>query len=361
MKVPLSYAMLERLSQEGRGRVDAEAKSERAAWESAVTKHEEGKASDALGSALAYLHATGSALYYGTDTRHQDSRELVETVFLQPQFIINGIKYVIRERKAEDVNDELRETDKRIRNQRDLEDLFKKGELTGSMLTELWTCAKCSFTPQDRTLLGPPGDAMRMRYVVPAMLPNHELPDKYVTPEWWCPEKADEAAGFDDVQAKVPGLGASIRVMYEVVGGQLPFSFMSKLQVSLALKPSNHAQHYAPEAVIVDRVAGSVMSDTYTCGGCDVTEWVVVSQCTKSCHVAAVDGTPQDPESDSIRVVAWAELINDFQHGATDWRLHKWVMHEIECEERGSPELYLRKLVLCVNADGQCAKPECVE
>jgi hypothetical protein len=77
-----------------------------------------------LGSALAYLHAVGSALYYGTDPRHQDSRELVEIVFMRPQFIINGIKYVIRERKAEDVNDELREMDKRIRNQRDLEYLF---------------------------------------------------------------------------------------------------------------------------------------------------------------------------------------------------------------------------------------------
>jgi hypothetical protein len=470
MEVPLNYAMLERLAQEGRGRVDAEAdekaeademgaeirvgdlilgkyltlgwyeckvvakketswvvewkhgdendtlkspndlmrKRGRAAWESAVTKHVKVKASDALRrlcgrphvtlpeleteagkvgmdgaelhSALAFLHATGSVLYYGTDPRHQDSRELVETVFMQPQFIINAIKYVIRERKPEDVNDELREMDKRIRNRRDLNDLFTKGELTGSLLIELWTFDKSSYTTQDRKLLlevmkgfkllrllGPPGEAMRERYVVPAMLPNHELPDKYVTPEWWCPEKADEAAGFDDAQAKAPGLAASMRVMYEVVWGRLPFSFMSKLQVSLTLKPSKDAKHldakhYAPEAAIVDRVAGSVMSDTYTCGGGNVTEWVVVSQCTKSCHVGAVDGTPEDlTELDSIRVVAWAELINESQHGTTDWRLFKRVMHEVECEERESPGLYLRKLALYVGADGQCAKPEIVE
>ncbi len=88
MKVPLNYAMLERLSQEGRGRVDAEATPERAVWESAVTKHVEATASVELaelcarshvtlaeleteagkvgmdryelGRALAYLHVTGS-------------------------------------------------------------------------------------------------------------------------------------------------------------------------------------------------------------------------------------------------------------------------------------------------------------
>ena len=100
---------------------------------------------------------------------------------MQPQFIINAIKYVIRESKAEDVNDELREMDKRIRNQIDLKDLFEKGELTGSLLTELWTFDKRSFTPQGRKLLlevmkgfkllrvlGPPGDAMRERsYPIP--------------------------------------------------------------------------------------------------------------------------------------------------------------------------------------------------
>jgi small ubiquitin-related modifier len=411
MKVPLNYAMLERLAQEGRGRVDAEANPERAVWESAVTKHVEAKASDALRrlcarphvtlaelkaeagkvgmdkgeleSALAYLHATGSALYYGKENRFEDCLEnrfkdcLKETVFLQPQFIINAIKYVIREHKAEDVNDELREMDKRIRNQKDLKDLFTRGVLTGYLLNELWTFDKCSFTPQDRKLLlevmkgfkllrllgppGPPGNAIRERYVVPAMLPNHELPDTYVTPEWWRPEKADGAAGFADAQSQASGLGASMRVMYEVVGGRLPFSFMSKLQVSLALKPSKDAKHYAPEAAIVDRVSGSVMSDTYTCGGGNVTEWVVISQCTKSCHVGAVDGTPQGPEWDSIRVVAWAELINGSQLGATDWRLFKRVMHEVEGAERESPGLYLRKLALYVGADGQCAEPECVE
>jgi hypothetical protein len=60
-------------------------------------------------------------------------------------------------------------------------------------------------------------------------------------------------------------------------------------------------------------------------------------------------------------VVAWAELINGSQLGATDWRLFKRVMHEVECEERESPGLYLRKLALYVGADGQLAEPEPVE
>ena len=45
----------------------------------------------------------------------------------------------------------------------------------------------------------------------------------------------------------------------------------------------------------------------------------------------------------------------------TDWRLLKRVMHEIECAERESPGLYLRKLFLYVDEDGQCAVPKEVE
>ena len=48
-----------------------------------------------LDSALAYLHATGSVLYYGKENRFKNCPKLVETVFMQPQFIINAIKYVI--------------------------------------------------------------------------------------------------------------------------------------------------------------------------------------------------------------------------------------------------------------------------
>ncbi len=60
-----------------------------------------------VGSALAFLHATGSVLYYLL----QDT----VLVFMQPQFILDAIKYVIRESRADNVNGEIREMDGRIR------------------------------------------------------------------------------------------------------------------------------------------------------------------------------------------------------------------------------------------------------
>jgi len=81
---------------------------------------------------------------------------------------------------------------------------------------------------------------------------------------------------------------AEIRVVYEVLGGRLPFSFMSELQVSMPLENSRSWKHFAPETFsvldsVVDRVAGSVLLQTYKCGRGTVTEWVVVSQRARSC------------------------------------------------------------------------------
>ena len=43
---------------------------------------------------------------------------------------------------------------------------------------------------------------------------------------------------------------------------------------------------------MVDRVAGSVLSDSYECEGGGVTEWAVVSQLARSCRVStAEEGT----------------------------------------------------------------------
>jgi len=63
-----------------------------------------------LYSALEFLHSTGSVLHYGSGTQDL-SWEVQETVFMQPQFVIDAIKYVIREAKPEDVNTELRALD----------------------------------------------------------------------------------------------------------------------------------------------------------------------------------------------------------------------------------------------------------
>ena len=277
--------------------------------------------SDELHSALRFLHATGSVLHYGSGTR-QHSAELEQIVFMQPQFIIDAIKYVVREPEAEDINAELRAMDKQIRNQRDLKSFHQTGELTGRLLREVWGLAKIS--PSDQRLmlevmkafrllrvLGESGDAQGERYVVPAMLPQEALPAEYVAPHWWCPAKAIDAAGVSDEHLNADASTAPVaamRVVYEVVGGRLPFSFMSELQVSLAM-PGTEGKHFAPEAPVVDSVAGSVLPESYKCGGADVTEWVVVSQHARYSLVgeaAERETSELDLARDSIRVVAWA-------------------------------------------------------
>jgi len=155
--------------------VDGFVETERADWERAVTKHVMQRASaglrvvcgqarvslgaleEAAGevgmdkgevhSALVLLHATGSVLHYGTDTR-RGSNALQGTVFMQPQFIIDTIKYVIREPSGSDVNDEVRALDARIRQNADdakaldqflgTEKKHGLGVLKRQLLTHLW-------------------------------------------------------------------------------------------------------------------------------------------------------------------------------------------------------------------------------
>jgi GTPase SAR1 family protein len=404
MRVPLSYVMLERLAQEGRLQSEpgpgSGAAPQRAAWEHAVTTHVDATASarlralcaqpyaslrglereaaevgidkEQLHRALQFLHATGSVLHYGSGTR-QHSQKLQEVVFMQPQFIIDVIKYVIRESRGEDVNDELRAMDVQIRGtplRSDLEGLLDRGEATRSLLTELWG----KHSSRDRELmlelmkgfkllreLGGSGGGMCERYIVPAMLPNRNLPDEYVMPQWWCPEKATASAAIKRVEREAGNSGqAAMRVMYEVVGGRLPFAFMSELQVALVPK-SKQNETFSPEASVIDRVAGSVLSACYKCGGGKIREWVVVSQCAQACHLICEGGVKDMTDPDAIRVMAWAELLNASQEGATDWRLLKRVMREIEEAGRAMPALYLRKLVLHVDGQDRCAEAQEVD
>jgi hypothetical protein len=323
-----------------------------------------------LHRALQFLHATGSVLHYGSDTR-QHSQKLQEVVFMQPQFIIDVIKCVIRESMDKDVNDELRAMDLRIKSstlRRDLEGLLERGEATRSLLTELWG----KHSSRDRELmlqpmtafkllreLGGSGRGMCERYVVPAMLPNRNLPDEYVMPQWWCPEKATASAASKRVEREAGNTGqAAMRVMYEVVGGRPPFAFMPELQVALVVQKSQEQRIFSPEASTVDRVVGSVLSDCYTCGGGKIREWGVVSQCAHACHLISEGGVKDMTDPDAIRVMAWAELLNASQEDATDWRLLKRVMREIEEAGRAMPALYQRKLVLHVDGQDRCAEAQ---
>jgi hypothetical protein len=390
MKVPLNYAMLERLVQEGRGCVDAEAKPVRAAWESAVTKHVDAKASDALRrlcarphvtlpeleteagkvgmdreelrSALVFLHATGSVLYY----------ELQHTVlvFMQPQFIIDAIKYVIRESSADNVNEEIREMDACIRRRSAdggaaLDRFLGCGEGHGSgvlprqLLTRhLWR----DFKARDHEVLLQLMKAFKLlkllplaeaeAFLVPAMLPRSELPPEYTDPQWWCPSKASRAAAvWADMTAR-----AEMRIVYEVLGGSLPFGFMSKLQVSLvALAQSKSVEEErtsASETAVVDRICGTVLSEAYECGGGEIREWIVLSR-PPTLHTGhdASSGVMAESVTDCIHIMGWIELIS--AEGATDWRLLTRVMREIEKLEQRAPELCLRKKTFYVDAHGK--------
>eukprot|EP00277_Geminigera_cryophila_P013459 CAMPEP_0179444644 /NCGR_PEP_ID=MMETSP0799-20121207/28080_1 /TAXON_ID=46947 /ORGANISM="Geminigera cryophila, Strain CCMP2564" /LENGTH=1038 /DNA_ID=CAMNT_0021231873 /DNA_START=47 /DNA_END=3165 /DNA_ORIENTATION=+ len=393
-KVPLNYSMLERLAHEGRmqARGGAEHDSEvteagRADWEQAVTQHVLERASAGLRevcsqacvslgdleeaaakigmdkaevrSALLFLHGTGSVLHYGSDTW---SRTLQDTVFMQPQFIIDAMKCIIRERSATDVNDEVRTMDARVRqNSYDAEMLDRflgtdkihgSGVLTRQLLTRyLWG----HLNSRQHALLLELMKAFRLlrplanhdTFLVPAMMPQRPLPDEYVTPHWWRPSKATAATvaimHVEDVERR-----AEMCMMYKVLGGRLPLGFMSELQVRLAQSDcvdQDEELHFVAETAVVDRVSGSVLSVAYTCGGGTVREWAILSQ--------AHSGEAATGEaSNCLRIMGWAELSSCL--GATDWRLFQRILKVIEGMAHSAPGLSLRKMALYVDRRRQC-------
>jgi Leucine-rich repeat (LRR) protein/GTPase SAR1 family protein len=421
VKVPLNYSMLERLAQEARTQVsgDTEADShpdaDRASWEVAVTKHVKERASDGLRCvckkpyvrlgeleeeaskvgmdkdevlrALKFLHAAGSVLHYGSDT-HCSSPELKNTVFMQPQFIIDAISYVIREPNADNVNDKVRKNDARIRQRstdsRETIDRFLgcsgrygcteghgSGVLPRWLLTShLWR----DFDPQDHRVLMKLMMAFKLmrplvmgrerlqtlsergneQYLVPAMLRKSEMPSEYVEPKWWCPTKACAAA----VKHADHRALAKMRIVYQVRGGRLPYGFMTELQVSLASMTHTESVDKeltsAPETAVVDRICGTVLSEAYTCGEGDIREWVIVSKAGP--RHEQVNGAMTGLTTDCIRIMGWVELHPSSAEGATDWRLLRRIMREIESMEQRAPALCLRKMVLYVDAHGKAAK-----
>jgi len=290
---------------------------------------------------------------------------------MQPQVIIDVIKYVIRESRGEDVNNELRAMDDRIRGttlKDDLDLLLDRGELTRSLLAELW--AQFKFKAQDQRLmlelmkgfkllreLGKPGEDER--YVVPAMLPTGNLPPEFLAPRWWRPSRAKAADRIEEEGAHRP---AAVRVMYEVLGGQLPFGFMGELQVSLAQSEeagdADLQQHFAPErSVEEERVGGSVLCERRG----NAQEWVVLSHhhgCRQA-HESGVGaaGDSGKASAPAIRVMAWVEIINVREPATTDWRLFRHVRQQIRDAAQKVPGLNLREMACYVDDRGTLAKP----
>ena len=246
---------------------------------------------DEVLSALRFLHGIGSVLHYAEGTR-RGSRALHGTVFMQPQAIIDAFKVVIREPGEADINDVLRAMDARIRGSGDGGALERylgsgasraSGVLTKQLLTRhLWR----DFAPGDRHVLLQLMTAFKLvrpladadTFLVPAMLPQCELPPEYVSPHWWCPSKACGAAA---AHVQDPARRAEMRIEYTAQGSSLPFGFFNELQVRLSASDSVDADaglHFAPDAPVVDRIAGSVLSEAYACGGGIVREWAIVSR-----------------------------------------------------------------------------------
>ena len=231
------------------------------------------------------------------------------------------------------------------------EDTYGPGVLTRQLLRHLWR----HLNPQHHTLLLELMKAFNLlrpladteTFLVPAMFPRQQLPDEYLTPHWWLPSKAAVVAMMrvQDVTRR-----AEMRIMYKVLGGRLSSGFMSELQVRLAQSDSvdqDKELHFVPEASVVERISGSVLSVAYTGGGGTVREWVVLSR--------AHDGKLKGGPINCLRIMGWAELSSS--QGATDWRLFRRVLQEIEGMAKNAPGLNLRKIVFCINAFGKLAKP----
>jgi hypothetical protein len=408
-KVPLNYSMLERLAQDSRTEASGETDSHRADWEVVVSKHVAERASDGLRAvckkayvplgdlekeaskvkmekdqvlrALKFLHVVGSVLHFASETQRVSPElqnmgfkpcvnpELQRMVFMQPQFIIDAIKFVIRESSAHNVNDEVRQMDALIhRTSADGGAALDRflgcagGHGSGVLPRQLLTCHLWrNIMPRhhevllqlmkDFKLLRPLPLAESETYLVPAMLPRSELPPEYTTPQWWCPSKASDAAVMRaDMTAR-----AEMRTVYEVLGGSLPFGFMSELQVSLvSLTHSKSVEGEltsASETAVVDRMCGSVLSEVYECGGGLIREWIILSRSPslRTGHDQAI-GVMSESVTDSIRIMGWIELHS--AEGTTDWRLLTRVMQEIETMEKRAPAMFLRKKTLYVDAHG---------
>ena len=203
--------------------------------------------------------------------------------------------------------------------------------------------------------LGKPGDDER--YVVPAMLPTGNLPPEFLEPRWWRPSRANAAARIEEGGAHRP---AAVRVMYEVVGGQLPFGFMGELQVSLAQSEeagdADLQQHFAPErSVEEERVGGSVLCERRG----NAKEWVVLSH-HHGCRPAHVSGAGAaggggEVRAPALRVMAWVEMIDAQQPAVTEWRLFRHVRKQIRDAAQKVPGLNLREMACYVDDGGTLA------
>ncbi|KAJ1472869.1 hypothetical protein T484DRAFT_1913994, partial [Baffinella frigidus] len=282
--LPLSYGMLMHFAEGDRGAVE-----HLTGWERAVIKHVEERrggteplrklcaepvvtleqlrkaaARCELGegeitSAVRFLHTAGSVLLH--EHTPDDARgKTVERVFLRPQWIVDAVKYVVREAREEDVNEELREMDREIREGGvygdALDDLLLRGELSESFLRQcLWGIPTHTGGAAEGKLKFPvnshdallevlrdfgllrkcrESDNGERTFLVPAMLPERPLLLDCDISKSWLPDDAVQALKVLRRRFAMPAL---------------PGNFFSKLQLEWSLKDVGEEEHFLQEHV----------------------------------------------------------------------------------------------------------------
>lgn len=278
-------------------------------------------APDMLHRALLFLHGTGSVVYFP-----DKPGRLSEHVFMQPQWIVDAIKYVIRESEKTNMNDELRLLDDMVGLAglgTELENFKQNGELDDKLLRAyLWGLPKHT-APHPRAgqpkfptevmgllielmqnfhLLVPIPGRKPKTYLVPAMLHTEgELAPCFTQPDWWLP-------------AACSGASAMMRRVF--AARFLPFGLASEVQVRVSLNLEAYAEHKA---------GGSVLRMYSQHDGGVVREVVVVS-------------ISREKSGEKIRMIGWAEIVETrVQPGGdgakavtTEWPLFLGVKREIE-------------------------------
>ena len=298
-------------------------------------------------SAVRFLHRSGAVLLHehkaGTGGHEVEGR-----VFMRPQWIVDAVKYVIRD--AHDVNEELRALDRRVRDETVFEgalnDLLRFGQLDERLLREcLWRFPEYDRGGGRGERKFPPGchddligvmqrfgllrrlrEGSEGRFLVPAMLQEKELPSACNIAATWAPQ---------DARGALACLRWRLRVQ------ALPGGFFGKWQLAWSARDMEGlvTEHFLQEhvATFASRSGTVLTRPEAQAGEADVEETVVVAM------------TRRPGSYTEIRVAAWVDFIYPSDRapgsgcvGSTSWGLFRKVTASLEEAARASGAVDVR-------------------